>query len=155
MVDPLSPDRTAAGNSPLATQRSLPIALLRAREKVMVPIRGMLAEVSVTEQQWRVLRVLDESGPLESSEVARHACLLLPSLSRISQALVDKGYVTRTLNPRDRRSQILALTGRGRKLLDDHMPEALAIAQLFERRLGKEKMEQLLLLLDELNASRF
>ncbi|MGI9380164.1 MAG: homoprotocatechuate degradation operon regulator HpaR [Methyloligellaceae bacterium] len=155
MADQIVTGRFVTGEPPLATHRSLPIALLRAREKVMEPIRGMLAEVGVTEQQWRVLRVLDECGLLEPSEVARHACLLLPSLSRITQALVDKGYIARNHNPRDRRSQLLGLTRRGQKLLDDHMAEALDIAQLFERKLGKDKMEQLLDLLDELNVAPF
>ena len=39
-----------------ATTRSLPIALLRARERVMQPIRSILAKAEVTEAQWRVLR---------------------------------------------------------------------------------------------------
>ncbi len=42
------------------TNRSLPIALLRARETVMGPIRDMLATSGVNEQKWRVLRVLQE-----------------------------------------------------------------------------------------------
>ena len=65
------------------TNRSLPIALLRAREKVMGPIRAMLSDVGVTEQQWRVLRVLDERGPLDPTEIADRSVLLLPRLTRI------------------------------------------------------------------------
>ncbi|WP_457772918.1 hypothetical protein [Phycobium rhodophyticola] len=44
------------------TTRSLPIAMLRARETMMAPIRHMLQKAGVTEQQWRVLRVLAERG---------------------------------------------------------------------------------------------
>ena len=40
------------------TGRSLPIALLRARETVMGPIRDMLTTSGVNEQKWRVLRVV-------------------------------------------------------------------------------------------------
>ena len=43
-----------------ATDRSLPIALLRARERVMGPIRALLSGADLTEQQWRVLRVVQE-----------------------------------------------------------------------------------------------
>ena len=60
------------------TKRSLPIALLRAREQVMVPIRAMLAESGVTEQKWRVLRVLEETGEIEPTVIASEACLHLP-----------------------------------------------------------------------------
>ena len=46
------------------TARSLPIALIRAREGVMLPIRDMLSETGITEQQWRVMRVLWTSKPM-------------------------------------------------------------------------------------------
>ena len=78
-----------------STTQSVPMALIRAREKVMGPIRKMLAESGLTEQQWRILRVLEEFGKTEPTRLAEQTCLLLPSLSRILQTLVDKGYVTR------------------------------------------------------------
>ncbi|MDP5347500.1 MAG: MarR family transcriptional regulator, partial [Paracoccaceae bacterium] len=80
------------------TNRSLPIALLRAREKVMGPIRAMLADVGVTEQQWRVLRVLAERGTLDPTEIADRSCLLMPSLTRILQTLTTKGLITREVH---------------------------------------------------------
>ena len=52
-------------NSFRPTDRSLPIALLRAREKVMEPVREILAHSNISEQKWRVLRVVDEAGPVE------------------------------------------------------------------------------------------
>ena len=42
--------------------RSLPIMLLRAREAVMKRFRPMLKAHGLSEQQWRVLRVLNETG---------------------------------------------------------------------------------------------
>jgi len=70
-----------------STRRSLPIALMRSREKVMAPIRDMLRASGLTEQQWRVLRILSEFGPQDLTEIARQACLLMPSLSRIIRSL--------------------------------------------------------------------
>ena len=52
------------------TQRSLPIALLRARETLMSRFRPLLAAHNVTEQQWRVLRVLYEAGPLNATQIS-------------------------------------------------------------------------------------
>ena len=77
------------------TKRSLPIALLRAREEVMVPIRSMLAESGVTEQKWRVLRVLEEIGEIEPTVIASEACLHLPSLSRILKTMESDGLIVR------------------------------------------------------------
>ncbi|MGM3243097.1 hypothetical protein ACS2VP_27140, partial [Bacillus cereus group sp. Bc237] len=41
-----------------AFSRSLPMALLRSRESVMVRFRPMLRAHGLTEQQWRVLRAM-------------------------------------------------------------------------------------------------
>ena len=133
-----------------STDRSLPIALLRARETVMAPIREMLADAGVTEQQWRVLRVLNEAGPLDGTELARRASLLAPSLTRITQTLQTKGLVTREGSQTDRRRQVLAITPQGKNLLNQYKDQALTIASELEARLGTERLDLLLDLLAEL-----
>lgn len=134
-----------------STRHSLPIALIRAREKVMGPIREMLSESGITEQQWRILRVLAEFGPLDATKLAEHASLLLPSQTRIVQTLVEKGYVTRTPDTADRRRQTVAITSAGYRIIEDNLDQARAIAERFEQVLGKEKLRQLLDLLAELD----
>ena len=133
-----------------STSRSLPIALLRARETVMAPIREMLADAGVTEQQWRVLRVLDEAGPLDGTKVSRRASLLAPSLTRITQTLQSKGLVTCTGSEIDRRRQMLDITSEGRDLLAQYRDQAAEIASNLEARLGTERLNLLLDLLNEL-----
>ncbi len=136
-------------NSP--TDRSLPIALLRAREKVMGPIRVMLLKAGVTEQQWRVLRVLDETGQTDASEIAKRACLLMPSLTRIIQTLCENGYVTRTRDTKDRRRQIINITKAGQTLIEDNMVESRNISDSLEDRFGRQNVAQLLDLLNALD----
>jgi homoprotocatechuate degradation regulator HpaR len=132
------------------TRRSLPIALLRARETVMGPIREMLSQSDINEQKWRVLRVLDERGPCELTQVAKDACLLLPSLTRIIRAMEEEGLATRATDPEDRRKTIASITDVGRALIVAHMAESNAIFARLERDFGHEKLEELLDLLDEL-----
>ena len=136
-----------------STSRSLPIALLRAREKVVGPIRAMLSDVGITEQQWRVLRVLQEVGPLEPTQIAQQACLLLPSLTRILQKLEEKNYIERHLNKEDRRRQSVIITKKGADLIESNLSTALALADQVSMRMGSERHEQLLDLLNELNAA--
>ncbi|MCP4071101.1 MAG: homoprotocatechuate degradation operon regulator HpaR [Hyphomicrobiales bacterium] len=139
-------------NAPISpTDRSLPIALLRAREKVMGPIREMLAKVGVTEQQWRVLRVLDEIGPSDASEIARRACLLMPSLTRIIQTLCENDLVTRKPDVADRRRQIIEITSTGRVLIAQNMAQSRQIASDLEGRFGRQNISQLLDLLNALD----
>lgn len=133
-----------------ATSRSLPIALLRAREKVMGPIRHMLTDVGVTEQQWRVLRVLDEHGATDATDIAKSACLLMPSLTRILQVLESKEHCTRRPHPTDRRRTLVEITETGRDLIRENVPKANKIFKEMEGHFGRDKMEALLDLLNEL-----
>jgi homoprotocatechuate degradation regulator HpaR len=133
------------------TSRSLPIALLRARETVMGPIREMLAQSGINEQKWRVLRVLDEEGPMEQTALAARACLLLSSLTRILKTMEGEGLLTRASDPGDRRKSIVSVTDKGRGLIRTHLPQAEAIFAALTARYGAGRMEDLLDLLEELH----
>ena len=133
------------------TSRSLPIAMLRARENMMAPIRQMLNKAGVTEQQWRVLRVLDERGMMDPKDLAQAACLLNPSLTRIMQLLEKKALIARHDHPTDRRKVLLEITDDGRALLRAAAPESNAIFARLVERYGRERMDRLLDLLNELS----
>lgn len=134
-----------------STTRSLPIALIRAREGVMAPIRDMLAETGITEQQWRVLRVLGEHGRLDTKTLADRASLLLPSLTRIVATLRDKGLITQTRDEVDRRRQFIEITSQGRKIIDDRADQTAQIVEAFKAMLGVQDYETLLDLLARLD----
>lgn len=134
------------------TRRSLPIALLRARESVMGPIREMLATSGVNEQKWRVLRVLQEQGPLELSQVATEACLLLSSLTRMVRPMEEEGLIARRTPPEDRRKTIIAITPAGEALVRAHSAESAALFARIEQEFGAERLELLLDLLGDLQA---
>jgi len=134
------------------TNRSLPIALLRAREAVMGPIREILADSQVNEQKWRVLRVLDEGGAQDQNTIARQACLLLPSLTRILRAMERDGLVSRLVDPADRRRSIVTIEAPGLAILDVHGAQAAALVSDLRARFGEARFEQLLDLLEELQA---
>ncbi|WP_417683728.1 MarR family transcriptional regulator [Roseibium sp.] len=117
----------------------------------MGPIREMLAESGVTEQQWRVLRVLHEAGKLDASTLAERAALHLPSQTRIVQTLSQKGYVERGADPDDRRRLVVEITDEGRALLAGNREASLRLASDLEQRFGAEDMALLLDLLEKLD----
>ena len=129
------------------TSRSLPIALIRAREGVMGPIRDMLSQTGITEQQWRVLRVLAEYGPMDTKTLADRSSLLFPSLTRIASTFRTKGLVTQTRDTTVRRRQIIEITLAGKKIIADHAKQTTQIVADFKTRLGQDKYESLLDLL--------
>jgi homoprotocatechuate degradation regulator HpaR len=132
------------------TRRSLPIALLRARETVMGPLRDMLATSGVNEQKWRVLRVLQERGPLELSQVAAEAVLLLSSLTRMVGPMVEEGLISRMTPPEDRRKTVVAITPTGLALVNAHAGQSAAILGRIETDFGRKRLETLLDLLEDL-----
>jgi homoprotocatechuate degradation regulator HpaR len=133
------------------TRRSLPMALLRAREAVMDNFRPMLTQYDVTEQQWRVMRVVAEAGKLDASDVAKRASILAPSLTRIIRALEERKLIKRLKDTVDGRRVILEITPLGLKLIQTALPQSAAIYDKLEHEIGAEKLNLLLDMLDEIS----
>ena len=147
--------RTAGDlTSPLATRLSLPISLLRAREAVMSHFRPMLARHDVTEQQWRVVRVIYEAGTLDASEVAERAFILAPSLTRMIRSLEERGFISKRKDQSDGRRVLLRIAPAGEALIHEVTPDSRKIYAEIEARFGRQRMDALLELLDELASYR-
>jgi homoprotocatechuate degradation regulator HpaR len=142
-------EKAMAKKPNVSTRRSLPIALLRTREAVMQHFRPHLASLGVTEQQWRVMRVLAEVGPAEAGDVAQRTCILPPSLSRILKTLAGMNLLTTENHKDDGRRTIVSLTPSGEKLLAQALPQTSEIYAQLEKRVGQQKLKQLLDLLDD------
>ena len=99
--------------------RSLPMALLRAREAVMRKFSPALKEHDLSPQQWRVIRVLVEEDDLDATEIAERCALLMPSLSRILQNLHKRGLVSRKTASNDQRRSIVSITSAGRRAVQN------------------------------------
>lgn len=128
----------------------LPLALVRAREAVMLPFRNLLRRYGLTEPQFRVMRTVAELADIEMSELARVAALLMPSLSRIVRELETRGYLEKNADPHDMRRLHVRLTARGEKLVECLLPDVARIYAEIKKTMGMEKIRQLQALLDEL-----
>ncbi|MCG6857409.1 MAG: homoprotocatechuate degradation operon regulator HpaR [Salaquimonas sp.] len=130
--------------------RSLPMALLIAREAVMNRFRALLHAFDITEQQWRVLRALASSDEVEVTVLAGVTCLLPASLSRILRDIDSRGLIARRTVPDDRRRTLISITADGQALIDAVTPYTdAAYAEIVEN-LGKSRMDALQRLLKEL-----
>lgn len=153
-IDPLTDGSPAPGSgndAPRKVRRSLPMALLRAREAVMARFRPMLIKHDISEQQWRVIRVLDEYGELDASELARRSIVLGPSLTRMIRSLEQRKLLVRRKDKNDGRRILLAITPKARAFIKEVMPESTAIYREIEERFGVEKIDDILALLDSLS----
>ena len=116
----------------------------------MEPVREMLARSNISEQKWRVLRVVAEVGPVEQKVIAERACLLLPSLTRMINAMETDDLVRRTPGDQDRRKSFVSITDKGQAIIQEHAAESNALFARLEQQFGKSDMNHLLDLLDKL-----
>ena len=136
--------------------RNLPRLLLQAREAVMAHTRPSLREQGLSDQQWRVLRVLGEHaadpGGVETGRVAREAFLLGPSLTGVLTRMERDGLIHRSRCPDDARRTVVRATAQGLALVDTLSQTIEAHYAWVESQLGKAALSRLYALLDELIA---
>lgn len=143
-----TPANSGDANGPRQTRRSLPIALLRAREAIMAKFRPMLARHDISEQQWRVLRILGEYGELDASQLAERALVLGPSLTRMIKTLLKTKLIAKRSDKTDGRRSLISITPKAIALIQEITPESAAIYSDIEKKFGIEQVEQLLDLLE-------
>jgi homoprotocatechuate degradation regulator HpaR len=131
------------------THRNLPRLLLQARESVMTHTRPSLREHGLSDQQWRVLRVLGEHGVVETGRVSREAYILGPSLTGVLARMERDGLIRRERDSEDQRRTVVQATAKGLKLVDKLSHTVESHYDWMEKSLGKQKLAQLYRLLDE------
>jgi homoprotocatechuate degradation regulator HpaR len=130
-------------------QRSLPMQLMLAREAVMQRFRPHLNANGLTDQQWRIIRALNEVEAMDIAALGRACCLHTASLSRILPNLEADGFVSRKANARDQRRVSVSLTAKGRKLFETVAPQSEAIYAQLAQDIGAQRIEQIYRLLDD------
>lgn len=133
-------------------RQSLTLTLLQAREAAMGFFRPSLNQLGLTEQQWRVIRILSQQGELEMDRLAELACILKPSMTGVLARMEAAGIVDRRKAELDQRRVLVQLTEKGEACfssLSQNMEENYLRLQA---KLGEEKLQMLLSLLNDLKA---
>jgi homoprotocatechuate degradation regulator HpaR len=136
--------------------RNLPRLLLQAREAVMAHTRPSLRQHGLSDQQWRVLRVLGEHahepGGIETGRVAREAYLLGPSLTGVLARMERDGLIARERSTEDARRTVVRATPLGLQKVEALSETIEAHYSWLEKELGKPRLKALYELLDEVIA---
>ena len=122
---------------------SLPMLLNRSLDAIMPPYRDLFQEFGVTEQQWRVLRVLWEQKHLTSAQISSLTLLPSPSLVGILDRLERKGLVKRLRSTSDRREINITITNLGRELQSKVMPKVKLIQDQTREKLSPTEWKQI------------
>ena len=131
-------------------ERSLPMMLYRALGAVMPRFRRIFNEFGLTEQQWRVLRVLWEHNGIAFGELADRTLLAAPSLVGIVDRLAKQGLVERRRSTSDRRNVSVHTTDAARRLERQVQPKVEAAYRELKRSIGEAEWEQLIASLDRI-----
>ena len=82
--------------------------------------------------EWRLVAVIAEGRGITQQAIGQRTRMDKVTVSRAAIALVDRGLLTRTANPDDRRSHLLKLSAAGEELYASVAPKALDLeARLF------------------------
>jgi DNA-binding MarR family transcriptional regulator len=100
---------------PAGLAADLRISLMRAGRR----IRAEKADVDLSDGQYSVLAVLDRTGPSSPRELADFERVQPPSMTRTIGCLEERGLVTRTPHPQDRRQVVVELTASGRSTVQE------------------------------------
>jgi homoprotocatechuate degradation regulator HpaR len=123
------------------THRNLPQQLLKARDALMSHFRPVLNHFGVTEQQWRILRALDEHGPLEPRELCELCQILSPSMAGVLARMEEMGLVERRRVAADGRRVMVSLAPKGDSLFDEIAPLIDRQYRLMEKAWGKRVVD--------------
>ena len=123
------------------TRRNLPLLLLHAREAALAHFRPILKRFGLTEQQWRILRVLSEArNALEPGQIAEACKIQKPSLTGILSRMVEMRLIDRDRSELDQRKQRISLTAKGSALVDRMSPLIDRQYQRIESMVGVETL---------------
>ena len=86
--------------------------------------------------EWRVVAHLSQGGPVSVREIFERVDMDKSRVSRAAARLEASGYVSKQVNPADRRLIELSLTKKGRAMMDEIAPLAAAFEHALAERLG-------------------
>jgi len=139
--------------TPSLRHRNLPQLMLQAREAPMAPVRPILNENGVTEQQWRIVRALLMQGPLEPRQLCELCQISSPSIVGVLLRMEEAGLVDRERMPDDQRRVRVSVTTRGRQLGRRMIPAIEERYASIEQTVGVKTLQQVYDVLDALLSS--
>ena len=127
--------------------------LHRTLDGVMPEYRELFARFGLTEQQWRVMRMLWTWKKITSADLSARTLLPAPSLVGIIDRLEKKGFVSRMRSVEDRRVVYVIATAGGRALEESVTPLVTKIDARLRASVSTKQWQQMEETLEAIAAS--
>ncbi|HEY4421712.1 MAG TPA: MarR family transcriptional regulator [Pseudonocardia sp.] len=137
---------------PSALTAGVPELLGQAAYQVSRRIEAALGPHGVTLEQWRVLTLLADGTGRPMTEIAGHAMVPPPTLTKMVDRLVDRALVYRRADEIDRRRVLVFLSEHGRSTHARIAPAVAGVADALVDELGAQDAARLAELLQRLRA---
>lgn len=120
-------------------QEPVAIALWKTVQPLIRAFNATLVEHDTSWQRWHVLRALGMEEPRTQRELASSVGVREATLTHHLRALEDKGLITRTRPPENRRIQHVEYTAAGRRLFAEIRDAVLSFDQELREMIGTEQ----------------
>lgn len=123
--------------------QSLPMLCYRVLASILPPFRRIFSHYGITEQQWRILRILWQEDGISQNDIAQRSLLPKQSLVGIIDRLQDLGLLVRKQSATDRRKSAIFLTAKAREIEAEITPQVNKIYRELEKQLSPQQWSEL------------
>ena len=106
----------------MSEDRDLIVGVFQLANLFARRLAPMFEKTNLTPQQWAILSVVAEGGPTTSAALARKMIVSKQNMTGMVSRLRDAGYLDRYGDPSDLRSVRVALTRKGRSVIEKARP---------------------------------
>jgi DNA-binding MarR family transcriptional regulator len=124
--------------------------LRRAHRRASAIFLSELSEVGLTPTQFFAMARLHEMGDVSQNHLGRLVAMDPVTIQRVVRRLIDRGFLRRKPDPRDKRRMIHRLTPKGRKIVTRLMDNARRVDDAILDPLAPKERAQFLALLKRL-----
>jgi DNA-binding MarR family transcriptional regulator len=107
-----------------ASAGELAAELQRVVNRLSSALRRPGSALGLTPSRYAALGTLEKRGPLRASDFADALGIARPTMSKLIEAMLEGGWISREPDPTDRRAAVLTITAQGREVLTRARAEA-------------------------------
>lgn len=117
--------------------------IVRVSNAYMMKMEKSLKKLNINSTSWRILLILREQGALSVTDIAAHAVVKMPTITKSTYKLQTEDLVQIKTSDNDRRVSIVVLTEKGSKAVSDIINNTKKTFEHIYDGLSSNEIEQL------------